>query len=61
MAASRAPKQWTLTKTETLNSFTNWKENLLYILSLDNNFAPFLVEGIVWTKKSTVLDGIKAA
>ena len=46
--------QWTLTKTETLNSFTNWKENLLYILSLDNNFAPFLVDGVTWLKKSTV-------
>lgn len=53
MATSRAPKQWTLTKTETLNSFTNWKENLIYILSLDNNFAPFLEEGISWQKKST--------
>ena len=54
MANSRAPKQWTLTKTETLNSFTNWKENLLYILSLDNNFAPFLVDGVTWLKKSTL-------
>ena len=53
--ASRAPKQWTLTKTETLNLFTNWKANLLYILPLDNNFAPFLVDGVTWSKKSTVI------
>ena len=39
---SRAPKQWTLTKTETVNSFENWRQNLQYILSLDANFAPFL-------------------
>ena len=52
MAGSRAPKQWTLTKDETLNSFTNWKANLLYILSLDSNFAPFLIDGCTWTKKT---------
>ena len=52
MANSRAPKQWTLTKAETLNSFTNWKENLMYTLSLDNNFAPFLLDGVTWLRKS---------
>ena len=31
--AARAPKQWQLTRSETLNSFTNWKENLVYTLS----------------------------
>lgn len=48
----RAPKQWCLTKTETINSFENWKQNLLYTLSLDNNFAPFLTEGFTWNKKT---------
>ena len=52
MAGSRAPKQWTLTKDETLNSFTNWKANLMYLLSLDNNFAPFLIDGCTWLKKT---------
>lgn len=52
MAAPRAPKQWSLTKTETVNSFENWKQNLQYTLSLDPNFAQFLVEGVVWGKKS---------
>lgn len=52
MAANRAPKQWTLSKTETLNSFTNWKENLVYILSLDKNFSPYLADGFTWLKKS---------
>ena len=50
---NRAPKQWTLSKSETLNSFTNWKENLLYTLSLDQAFAPFLADGATWQKKST--------
>lgn len=53
MAAShRAPKQWCLTKIETVNSFENWRQNLLYTLSLDNEFAPFLVSGVQWEKKS---------
>ena len=50
--ANRAPKQWCLTKSETVNSFENWKQNLLYTLSLDPNFAPYLVEGLQWGTKS---------
>ena len=50
--ATRAPKQWCLTKHETLNSFENWKQNLTYTLSLDKNFAPFLAEGSKWLKKT---------
>ena len=49
---SRAPKQWSLKTRETLNSFENWKHNLIYTLSLDPNFAPFLVEGVKWEKKT---------
>ena len=51
-ATSRAPKQWSLKTRETLNSFENWKHNLIYTLSLDPNFAPFLVEGVKWEKKT---------
>ena len=50
MALNRAPKQWRLTTNETVNSFENWRQNLLYILSLDNNFAPFLAGA--WQKKT---------
>ena len=50
--AHRAPKQWALTKDETINSFENWRTNLMYILSLDNNFAEFLADGFTWHKKS---------
>ncbi len=48
----RAPKQWCLTKIETVNSFENWRQNLLHTLSLDSEFAPFLLNGAVWEKKS---------
>ncbi|ESP04159.1 hypothetical protein LOTGIDRAFT_170991 [Lottia gigantea] len=48
----KAPKQWCLSKNETVNSFENWRQNLLYSLSLDTNFAPFLVAGRTWGKRS---------
>ena len=48
----RAPKQWCLTKNESVNSFENWKQNLTYTLSLDTNFAPFLILGASWNKLS---------
>ena len=54
MATSKAPKQWPLTKNETITSFEAWKQNLTYILSLDVNFAPFLKDDCTWRKKSTV-------
>ena len=50
---TKAPKQWFLIKDETLNSFTNWKENFLYTLSLDKNFAEFLTDGFSWNRKSS--------
>ena len=51
-ATHRAPKQWPLTKTETINSFESWKHNLQYTLSLDANFSTYLVEGFTWGKKT---------
>lgn len=50
--ATRAPKQWSLAKTETINLFDSWKNNLQYGLSLDKNFAPFLVDGFSWGKQT---------
>ena len=47
-----APKQWLLTKIETVNSFESWCQNLQYVLSLDPNFALFLVSGASWEKKT---------
>jgi hypothetical protein len=50
--ATRAPKQWSLTKEETITSFESWKQNLKYVLSLDRNFAEFIQEGTEWEKKT---------
>ena len=52
MASPRAPKQWLFTKVETVNSFESWRQNLQYVLSLDSNFAPFLVSGAPWEQKT---------
>ena len=49
---ARAPKQWSLGRNEAVNSFENWYQNLLYTLSLDRNFARFLVTGVTWLKKT---------
>ena len=51
-ATHRAPKQWQLTRSETINSFENWKQNLTYTLKLDLAFANFFVEGTRWRKRS---------
>ena len=52
MASVRAPKQWALTKQETITSFEAWRQNLQYVLSLDPNFAVFLVEETTWLRKT---------
>ena len=36
-------KLWTL---------ENWKQNVQYMLSLDQNFAPVLVDGVTWASKT---------
>ena len=51
-AAIRAPKQWSLSKDETITTFESWRQNLKYVLSLDPNFAPFVQDGAEWTKKT---------
>ena len=47
-ALSRAPKQWCLLKNESINTFKNWKQNLVYTLSL----AQFVSVGTKWLKKT---------
>ena len=60
-APLRAPKQWSLTKHESITSFQAWRQNLQYILSLDTNFACFLADNVTWLKKSpaTPLRGLQ--
>ncbi len=53
MAGNRAPKQWSLTKHETITSFEALRHNLQYTLSLNPNFAPYLIDGVTWSKKTT--------
>lgn len=50
--AIRAPKQWSLTKTETVSSFEGWKQNIQYTLALDPNFATYLVPDAAWLKRT---------
>ena len=47
-----APKQWGLGKDETVNSFENWRKNIVYTLLLDPNFSAFLVDGVTGGKKT---------
>ena len=53
MNSNRAPKQWSLTKNETITTFEAWRQNLQYSLSLDAYFAPFLADTFTWLKKSS--------
>jgi len=55
----RAPKQWSLTKVETITSFENWRQNLVY--SLNGQFAPFLQEETTWQKKTERIITIEVA
>ena len=48
----RAPKQWCLTKQETITSFETWKQNLQFLLAQDPNFACFLADGATWLRKT---------
>ncbi len=50
--AARALKQWALTEDETITSFESWQNNMKYILSLDETFAPFLKPDFTWTKRT---------
>ena len=52
-----APKIWSLTTSETFTTFTNWKENLTYSLSLDNRFAPLMEDGATWEDGDAVDHG----
>ena len=58
MATVGAPKRWCLEKVETINSYENWQENQVYVLSRDINFSPFLLPDqlgneVKWAKKTS--------
>ena len=52
----RPPKQWQLSEEETISSYANWQSNILYHLSLCNDFGPFLASS--WGKKSVANRGL---
>ena len=52
MADYKAPRQWQLTTTETRQSVESWWGNLMYRLSMDENFVPFLDPACKWEKQS---------
>ena len=48
MATNRAPKQWCLTESETLNTFKNWKKifAILYLLIQHSSLSlPMMLHG----------------
>ena len=49
----RAPKLEHLNKVETITSFHNWKETMIYSLYLDDAFKPYLKENSVWGLKTS--------
>ena len=51
--AFRAPKQWKLTTEESLSSYLTWQQNVMYNLSLDKDFSPFIIPLFVWVSKDT--------
>lgn len=59
MATSfRPPKQWVLTENETITSFANWQSNIIYHLSLNNEFAPFIEPTATWQKQAVLNRGL---
>ena len=54
----KPPKQWVLSENETISSFCNWQSNLLYHLSLNNEFSPFIADTFEWQRKSVTNRGL---
>ena len=61
MASFRPPKQWVLNENETITSFANWQSNIVYHLSLNNEFAPFIEPNATWVKSSTPKNTVEEA
>ena len=53
-----APKQWALTKKETVTSFESWKGNIMYHLTLNPNFTTFLQQDSKWEKSGVANRGL---
>ncbi len=53
MAHNKAPKLRELTSEETIGSFENWRQKIMYALTLDDNFKIFLGGGFTWGKQTS--------
>ena len=50
MQSARAPKQWALKEGCSINEFETWRQNLLYVISMDTRFDKFMETA--WLAKS---------
>ena len=50
MYSNKFQRQWSLGEDTNISKFDAWKHNLTYILTLDENFSPFLKA--TWNKSS---------
>ena len=50
MYSNKLQRQWFLGEDTNISKFHAWKHNLTYILTLDENFSPFL--NATWNKSS---------
>ena len=50
MTSNKAQRQRPLEENETITTFESWRHNLMYILTLDSNFAPLIKS--TWNKAS---------
>ena len=41
-----------ISKAKTITTYENWRQNLIYNISFDNDFAKFLEDGFEWQKKT---------
>ena len=48
-----APRNRYLNSVETVTTFNSWRDNMIYILTLNNHFTPFLLPDATWGKYSS--------
>lgn len=48
-----APKNRYLNTIETITTFNSWKDNMVYVLGLNDNFAPYLLPDATWGRDSS--------
>ena len=56
--AFKPPKNKILTENETIAQYKSWQTNILFHLSINNEWAAFIATDATWTKKSTANRGL---